>query len=269
MKKQNKGTEVAVVTTSPMTLMELAIEKGADIVTIEKLMALKERWDAQQAKKAFLKALSEFQFECPVMKKTKTVSFQTQKGQTRYNYAPLGGIVKQITPLLKKFGLSYRWKTFAGSEKIKLECIISHVDGHSESNPMEAVKDATGSKNQIQQVGSTITYLQRYSLIGALGIATADDDIDGSATNSPKAKSQPQTQKGISKAKSTELLSKAKIVIDEYTIQKDLQANYKGYVKDQADAGMHQVDIDILKKYINAKNVSLKKGSQTEPIDLP
>jgi hypothetical protein len=260
-----KSNEVAVITTSPMTLMELAITKGADIVTIEKLMALKERWDAQEAKKAFLKALSEFQAVCPVMKKTKLVSFKTQKGQTRYNYAPLGGIVKQISPLLKKFGLSYRWKTAESSDKIKLECIVSHVDGHSESNPMEATKDDSGSKNLIQQVGSTITYLQRYSLIGALGIATADDDNDVQHIAPPKAKEQIK----ISKAKSTELLDKSKILIDEYTDQKDLKAKYKSFVQEQFVSGMHEVDIKELKRYINAKNVSLKKAGQTKTVDLP
>ena len=267
MKKQNKGTEVAVVTTSPMTLMELAIEKGADIVTIEKLMALKERWDAQQAKKAFLKALSEFQAECPVIKKDKKVSFTSKRTgfKTEYNYAPLGSIIKQIKSLLKKYGLSYRWETTDTDGKITIKCITSHLDGHSEGNSMSSNKDDSGGKNDIQQIGSTMTYLQRYTLIGAFGISTADDDLD--VQQIPKSKTP--TQINISKAKSTELLSKAKIVIDEYTVAKDLQANYKGYVKDQVKAGMHQVDIDILKKYINGKNVSLKKGSQTEPIDLP
>ena len=38
--------------------------------------------------------------------------------------------------------------------------------------------DTSGKKNEIQSRGSTITYLQRYTLIGALGLTTADEDID-------------------------------------------------------------------------------------------
>ena len=44
---------------------------------------------------------------------------------------------------------------------------------------MQASPDLTGSKNPIQARGSAIEYLKRYTLIGALGISTADADIDG------------------------------------------------------------------------------------------
>src|SRR5690606_5500273 len=36
--------------------------------------------------------------------------------------------------------------------------------------------DSSGSKNAIQAIGSTLTYLQRYTLIQALGLAASDDD---------------------------------------------------------------------------------------------
>ena len=44
---------------------------------------------------------------------------------------------------------------------------------------MSAPADSSGSKNPVQQIGSTMTYLQRYTLIGALGLTTADKDDDG------------------------------------------------------------------------------------------
>lgn len=264
--KKDKGDEVAVIA-SPISLIQLAIEKKADIDTIERLMALKERWDAQQAKKEFLKALSEFQAACPVIKKGKKVSFISKRTgfKTEYNYAPLGSIITQIKSLLKKYGLSYRWETADADGKITIKCITSHIDGHSEGNSMSAAKDDSGGKNSIQQIGSTMTYLQRYTLIGAFGIATADDDLDVQHIPKPKHKSQTN----ISKTKSSDLLNQAKILIDEYTEHKDLQAKYKGHVQDQVKAGMHQVDIDELKQYINAKNVSLKKAKNSQQVNLP
>jgi hypothetical protein len=39
--------------------------------------------------------------------------------------------------------------------------------------------DATGNKNPVQQIGSTVTYLQRYTLLAATGLATSDSDDDG------------------------------------------------------------------------------------------
>jgi hypothetical protein len=44
---------------------------------------------------------------------------------------------------------------------------------------MSAAADTTGSKNPIQARGSAIEYLKRYTLIGSLGLSTADSDIDG------------------------------------------------------------------------------------------
>ena len=46
---------------------------------------------------------------------------------------------------------------------------------------MSAGRDDSGNKNSIQAVGSTTTYLQRYTLKAALGLAASDDD-DGRST---------------------------------------------------------------------------------------
>src|SRR6185503_4639414 len=45
--------------------------------------------------------------------------------------------------------------------------------------------DASGSKNAIQAIGSTLTYLQRYSLVQALGLAAAEDDDGKNAAGVP------------------------------------------------------------------------------------
>lgn len=260
MKDKNKSTEVAVVTTSPANLLELAVKKGANIEELKGLMDLQDRWNAQQAKKAYYLSMSKFQKDCPPILKTKAGY------DNRYYYAPLDQIIKVIKNPLFKNQLTYRWEQEEKDSKILVTCIITHVDGHSEQTTLESVPDTSGGKNAIQSKGSTVQYLRRYTLESVLGIATSSIDNDGGKPDKkPKVTEQPK----ISKDKSKELLDKAKIIIDEYTEVKDLQANYKGYVKDQVKAGMHQKDIDDLKKYINTKNVSLKKAGQTKSVDLP
>ena len=49
----------------------------------------------------------------------------------------------------------------------------------SEACSMPGTPDMSGNKNALQQAASAVTYLRRYTLTGALGIATADTDIDG------------------------------------------------------------------------------------------
>jgi hypothetical protein len=175
----SETTEIIPASTTPSDLISQAINKDLDIEKLERLLAMKERWDKEQARKAFLNSLSEFQNDCPDLRKTKRVFFETQKGATEYYYAPLSDIDRQIKKLMKDNGLSKRWEIKDGGDKIRVVCIIAHSDGHSEQTEMEAMADVSGSKNAIQARGSAIEYMKRYTLIGALGITTADSDIDG------------------------------------------------------------------------------------------
>jgi hypothetical protein len=157
-------------------------------------MDLQERWEQKEAKKSFLVALSKFQKIVPNLKKSKTARVTMKTGgQFQYNYADLGSITKQIKQSLNECGLSYRWEFAEENAKMKVTCILSHLDGHSETTTMEGGLDNSGAKNDIQQKGSTHTYLQRYTLIGVLGLSTSDDDKDGNVTR-PKPSTQGVTE---------------------------------------------------------------------------
>lgn len=179
-----------LVVLNPMSLLEIAIQKNTDIDKLEKLMALQERWEKEQSRKAFLRALGYFQSICPIIPKKATVKFN---GKVQYIFADLATIIKTIKEALKKSKLSYRWETDDTGDDIKITCVLGHVDGHEERNTLSAKEDTTGSKNGIQARGSTRSYLHRYSLIGSLGIGTADTDDDGkSAGNIPKVEKLPE-----------------------------------------------------------------------------
>lgn len=167
--------ETLTVQETPHNLIALAIEKGLDTQSLKELMDLKERYDAGLARKEFFRAFTEFQAHCPDLRKTKAVEF----GNTKYTYAPLADIARQIGKVLKDNALSYRWEIKDDGETMNVSCLVSHVDGHTETTTMSAKADTSGSKNPIQARGSAIEYLKRYTLIGALGISTADSDIDG------------------------------------------------------------------------------------------
>lgn len=166
-------TELQV--TTPTSLISQAIEKGLGVAELEKLMGLQERWEANQARKAFFEAFTKFQASCPDIRKTKEVAF----GDTRYKFAPLGDITRQLSESLEKAELSYRWEIQDDGATIQVTCLVSHVLGHTERTSMHASPDATGAKNAIQARGSAIEYLKRYTLIGALGLSTTDTDLDG------------------------------------------------------------------------------------------
>jgi hypothetical protein len=165
---------------SPYGLLSQAIAQNADIDTLERIMALQERWEKAQAIKAFYRALGAFQSEVPEIPQTKRVKFKASGNVVEYTYAPLPKIKEIIQPCLDKHGLSYRWE-FENMEdgKIKGTCILTHEAGHSESSFLVADRDTSGSKNSIQSIGSARTYLQRYTIIAVLGLTSVEEDNDG------------------------------------------------------------------------------------------
>lgn len=168
------------VATTPAHLLELAVSKDLDIEKLTKLVELQERWQKEQARKAFFSALSDFQIACPDIRKNKRVHFETRSGpDTEYFFAPLADIDRQIKHPLKECGLTKRWEIEDDKDVIRVTCIITHTDGHSERTTMTASADNSGGKNAIQARASAIEYMRRYTLCGALGITTADSDIDG------------------------------------------------------------------------------------------
>lgn len=171
-------TEVATVEITPMQMIQTAMEKGLDAETLSKMMDLQERHEANQAKKAYVQAMNEFSANRPKITKNKEVSFKS----TSYKHASLDWIIEKITPALVKYGLSYNWITKQDGELISVSCKVTHVDGHSEQTSMSAGADQSGGKNSIQAVGSTTSYLQRYTLCSILGLASSDDD-DGATSD--------------------------------------------------------------------------------------
>lgn len=157
----------------PMAMIQIALERGQSAEMIDKLISLGERMATINARKAFETALAAAKAEIPIIAKKAT-------GHNNKAYANFAAYAKVIDPILSKYGLSYRFRT-TQDERIKVTCILSHKDGHSEENSLAGPADSSGSKNAIQAIGSTLTYLLRYTLIQALGLAASEDD-DGRAS---------------------------------------------------------------------------------------
>jgi len=164
--------------TTPANMISLAVSQGADLEKLEKLLELQEKWERNEARKEYNKAMSSFKSNPPKIDKDRRVGYSTSKGKVGYSHASLYNVVEKITAELSKHGLSASWRTQQNG-KIVVTCRISHNMGHYEETSISADADVSGSKNSIQAIGSTITYLQRYSLLCLTGLATYEQDNDG------------------------------------------------------------------------------------------
>lgn len=162
---------------TPALLLQMAVQQGADLDKLERLMALQERWEATEARKAYDRAFSDFKAEAVRILKNRQVNDGPLRGKA---YAELFAVVNAVTPALSKHGLSSSWKiTRDEPQWIEVTCTIKHVGGHFETVAMGGPPDAGGAKNAIMARASTVTYLERYTLKAITGLSEQDDDDDG------------------------------------------------------------------------------------------
>lgn len=172
---------------TPMVMLQMAVTQDAGLDKMQQLMDLQERWEKNEAKKAYVRAMNAFKANPPEIFKDSNVNYQNSDGTTTsYSHASLANVVKTIGQALAEHKLSHRWDMETKDKgMIKVTCVITHELGHSESVPLEAGADQSGGKNNIQAKGSTVTYLQRYTLLAATGLATTGQDDDGSTSGAP------------------------------------------------------------------------------------
>src|SRR2546430_17661412 len=78
------GQETQIVALTPVELLRIAVSQNADIDKLTKLMDLQERWERNEARKAYVVAMNAFQSAPPTISKNKQVSFQSSKGPADY-----------------------------------------------------------------------------------------------------------------------------------------------------------------------------------------
>jgi len=174
---------------SPLDIVQAAMKSG-NVEMYREAVALFKEMDSLAARKAFDNAMADAKAKIPVIRKNKRVGFDHKTGgdRTEYSHEDMAEIARTVDPILSEHGLSYRFRVSSNvNEPVMVTCVVSHRDGHFEETTLTAGRDDSGKKNAIQQVGSTITYLQRYTLKAALGLAAAQDD-DG---NGSEAEAEP------------------------------------------------------------------------------
>ena len=168
----------------PMVSMieRIAMDPNSDIDKLERMIAMKERHDAANAKAvadmAFAKASAEFP-EIPLNGKN------THNGQ---KYALLKDIIGKTRPVLARHGLSLSFSTEITEKDVVVTAELAHEAGHTRKNSLPLPRDVGAGRNAVQAVGSTQTYGQRYTAQAILGLSLGEDtEDDGNSGADPKA----------------------------------------------------------------------------------
>lgn len=172
---------------SPVDTLLNAIQRhpDMDLAKLEKLMDLAERWRAAEAKRAYIAAKAAFKKNMPDVIKD---MFNKQYGS---DYSSLANLVNKTNPYLSEYGLEASWRPEPDySNGIVVKCILQHVDGHHEEVTLKGPPDTSGQKNPLQQIKSTLTYLEVATFQAITGVvarsACADDDGNGAGKKQPE-----------------------------------------------------------------------------------
>src|SRR5262245_17280165 len=207
----NERTEenLPALPSTPMEMIARAVAMGADPTTLERLLAMQERYEANEARKAFKKAISAARGKIKPIFKNREANIGPGRRQP---YEDLAEIERSVVPILSDYGLSYRFRTqVIDKDTIVVTCFVEHRDGHFEDSALPGGPDTSGSKSALQAIGSTVPYLKRQTLKAALGLSTTDkqdidDDDDGAGGGQEKISEMEtaQLRKKIEQVKQTE-----------------------------------------------------------------
>ena len=158
-------------------IQRAATDPNCDIDKMERLLAMHERMVASQASQAFAQALAEMQCEIPVIPERGSIKGRNDTIQS--TYALWEDVNELIKPVLSRHGFAISFRTSAAQDGVLVSAVLSHKAGHSERTEMFMPPDASGSKNGVQAIGSSISYGKRYTASALLNITSCGEDDDG------------------------------------------------------------------------------------------
>jgi hypothetical protein len=193
-KWEDRHPTVIQESVGPMEIMMEAVKSGSGKEVLEQLQGMfefQQKIDADNARKAHFEAKAAFKLEAPPLKKDKWNDW------LKCWYTSLGQLLDTYNPVLGKHGLSV---SFAPPQQddnsMTVECRLAHSLGHVESVSMSGPIDKAAigkqsgkaSRNPMQDLRSTFTYLRSTTLEAVLGVSgtEATKDDDGNASGSKK-----------------------------------------------------------------------------------
>lgn len=189
--------------------------------------------------KSIAKAMAE------VQKEIQHASFDSNNPHFRSDYASLESHLNAIRPLLPKNGLSFS----QGVSGRNLEMIIMHESGEFIAYDMELLV----TKNDMQALGSAITYGRRYLLASAFGIGSQDDDAESAVGRDDKAQQGKAQSPEAPSAKPESEKPKGDDILGAFTVK---QGKYKGKRLDEI--GEH-----VLDKYIKDYKAKISESGRS------
>ena len=159
----NDGAVILTMIDKLLARPDVPVEK------LEQMFALHQKVQAEAARRAYLYAFSKLQADLPAVARK-------GKGHNDKRYARFEDVIEALREPLCRHGFSLSFRTQQEPGTIRVTGVLGHEAGHQETTDILLPADKSGSKNDVQSWGSSISYGKRYVSLTLTGIATEDDD---------------------------------------------------------------------------------------------
>lgn len=176
-------------------------------------------FQTSESTKEIYSALAAAQMEFGTVVRNRKVTVKTKTGGSyTYYYATLDTINAACLPALNKHGISVIQPHLIQDSRVIVTTRLCHASGEY----IESSVSWSGQES-LQELGSVMTYLRRYSLSGLLGIAAQTDEDGGPpverdriAKQAPAASPQPKKIDPVVRSRLTDLKKEWSVANPEY-----------------------------------------------------
>ena len=157
-------------------------DSAVDVTKLTALLDLQERVLAKEAKASFDRALGEISAGLPRVQRNGMVELGKDKNgkPTGYKFATWEDMDTILRPRMNRHGftLSFNTSPREGGGAF-IFGTLRHVEGHEHTVQIPLPFDAGAGRNNLQAMGSTLSYGKRYCADMLFNIVRTDEDDDG------------------------------------------------------------------------------------------
>ena len=159
-----------------------SINPESFVGAIERLAKIQTEMFDRADKIAFRNAMTRFKEEMPKIVRQRSI--EDKEGNEKYRVVALEDVADPVMKALVKLGITYRYKTANLADgRVGVTCILG-LEGtayEEEGSTLAAPPDTAGGKDALKAVGSTVSYLEKYTLMASVGMHVYGDDPEAAA----------------------------------------------------------------------------------------
>ena len=165
-------------------IVGMAKDPAVNIPALQALMAMQERLEERAAKQEFIAAFARLSADLPRVKKGGTIPLVTKDGKDKGSiaFAKWEDMDKVIRPLMVREGFTLSFDSAMRPGEgggLVVTGTLMHRDGHTRTASMPLALDTGPGRNNLQAMGSTLSYGKRYCAEMLLNIVREGQDDDG------------------------------------------------------------------------------------------